>query len=294
MALQRLFIKQDQTLNFFRINAHLDTISLMTDLFATLSASDKRRNLLIFLRTGPKDWGAIKEQLDVTSAGMIPQIKILEDARLITRTGSVYSLTTMGYSLAIHLEKLTKTAQLFDKDPVFWDEHNLDVIPDDLIRDIADLGEYQLLTVPDADLFDINPFLDNLKSSKTVTGISHHCHPSFPRFFTALAEHGVKSSLVLTPAVYSIIRQRYPEFLEIYLPLPNAELYVLKRDLKLSCAISDSYFSMSLFFRTGAFDTTRDVVSRDSSAIRWGERLVEYYRQQSVRIDAIGQDLPQT
>jgi|GEM_PF-5608324 len=133
----------------------------------------------------------------------------------------------MGLALATHVDKLTKTTEFFERDLAFWHEHNLDVIPCDLINDISDIGEYTLLTVPEADLFDSNPFLNNLKNSKTVTGITHHCHPSFPRFFSALAENGVKSSLVFTPAVYSIIRERYPEFLEEYLPRPNAELSVL-------------------------------------------------------------------
>ena len=78
----------------------------MTDLFATLSASDKPRNLMFPLKTGPKD-GCTIEELGVTSAGMIPQIRIREEAHLITRSGSIYSPTLMGFALAIHMDKLT-------------------------------------------------------------------------------------------------------------------------------------------------------------------------------------------
>ncbi len=264
----------------------------MTDLFATISASEKRRNLMIYLRKGPKNWGAIKEQLGVTSAGMIPQIKILEDARLITRSGNIYSLTTLGLVLATHIDKLTKTTDFFGRDLAFWDDHNLDVIPSDLLNEISDIGKYDLLIVPEAAIFDINPFLENLRDSKTVTGILHHCHPSLPPFFSALAKNGVKSSLVFTPSVYSLLKERFPWFLEEYLPLPRAEAYVLKHDLKLSCAISDTYFSLSLFFRTGAFDTARDITSRDPCAIKWGERLVAHYREQSVKVESPGQAVP--
>lgn len=259
----------------------------MTDLLNVVSASDKRRNLMILLTTGPKGWDTIKSELSVTSAGMIPQIRILEDARLITRVGSVYILTIVGYTVAAHLTSLTRTIALFERDLEFWDDHDLNVIPDDLLRDIADLGNYQLLTVPDENLFDINPFLDNLRNSRIITGISHHCHPKFPQFFGALAENGVKSSLVFTPAVFSLLTTKYPEFLKTYLALPHAEMYVLKHDLKFSCAITDSYFSMSLFYRNGAFDTKHDIVSRDPSAIRWGERLVDYYRRNSEKIESV-------
>jgi predicted transcriptional regulator len=218
---------------------------------------------------------------------MIPQIRILEDSRLIARMGSVYLLTEVGYVLAAHLRSLSRTIDLFGRDLTFWAEHDLNVIPDELLRDIADLGNYQLLTVPDADLFDIDPFLDNLRNSRTVTGIAHHCHPKFPQFFGALAENGVELSLVFTPAVYALLTSKYPDLVNTYFDLPHVEIFVLKNDLKLSCAITDSYFSMSLFYRNGAFDTKHDVISRDVSALRWGERLVEHYRGNAEKIESL-------
>ncbi|WML67368.1 MAG: hypothetical protein METHP_00887 [Methanoregula sp. SKADARSKE-2] len=86
----------------------------MTDLFATLSASDKRRNLMILLKTGPND-GCTIEELGVTSANMIPLIRIREEAHLITQSGSIYSLMLIGLALATRMDKLTRMAEFFEK-----------------------------------------------------------------------------------------------------------------------------------------------------------------------------------
>ena len=67
----------------------------MSDLLSVISASEKRRNLLILLNSGPKEWDEIKNTLSVTSTGMLPQVKILEEERLIA-SGKNFSLTPMG------------------------------------------------------------------------------------------------------------------------------------------------------------------------------------------------------
>ena len=59
----------------------------MNELLNVISASDKRRNLLILLNSGPQEWDDIKRILNVTSTGMLPQVKILEEEHLIERDG---------------------------------------------------------------------------------------------------------------------------------------------------------------------------------------------------------------
>lgn len=91
----------------------------MSELLNIISASDKRRNLLILLTHGPKEWDEIKKTLSVTSTGMLPQVKILEEEGLIERTERKFSLTPMGVVLSAHMEPLVKTMEIFDKNKKF-------------------------------------------------------------------------------------------------------------------------------------------------------------------------------
>jgi predicted transcriptional regulator len=256
----------------------------MNELLNVISASDKRRNLLILLNSGPKEWDDIKKILKVTSTGMLPQVKILEEERLIDREGRKFSLTPMGKVLATQMEPLIRTMEVFDRDRKFWQEHNIGVLPHEILLTIGDLGNYEIVEVPDEDLFNINPFLASLAQAKTIRGITHTVHPKFPEFFTALARKGTQSSLILTPNVYKIVSENYADLLAEYLRCSTACLYVSKENLKFSFAVSDTYFSISLFYNSGIFDSKHDVTSRDASALSWGDQIFSYYRKQSKKI----------
>jgi predicted transcriptional regulator len=258
----------------------------MNELLNVISASDKRRNLLILLNSGPQEWDDIKRILKVTSTGMLPQIKILEEEHLIERDGRRFSLTPMGRVLTAYMEPLVRTMDIFDQQKKYWDEHYLDALPYELFLDIRELGKYQILETADEEIFGISEFLNNIMRAKMIKGISHTVHPKFPDFFLNLAKKGVPVSLILTPGVYKIIREKYGDVLEEGLKYKTSTVYVSKKDIKFSYIITDSYFSLSLFYNNGVFDSKHDVISYDSSALAWGDRLFSYYRKEAEKIDS--------
>jgi predicted transcriptional regulator len=259
----------------------------MNELLNVISASDKRRNLLILLNSGPQEWDDIKRILNVTSTGMLPQIKILEEEHLIERNGRIFFLTPIGKVLTTHMEPLIKTMDVLDKNRKFWGEHNLSVLPPEILFQIAELGNYQIAENPDVEIFDVNTFLKNISTSKVLKGISHTVHPKYPSFFLTLAKKGVDTSLILTPGVYEVIREKYRNLLEEWLECKNAHLYVPSEDIKFSFVVTDTYFSISLFYTSGVFDSKNDVVSFDPSARNWGERIFSYYQKQSKKIESL-------
>ena len=60
-----------------------------------------------------------------------------------------------------------------------------------------------------------------------------------------------------------------------------------RKRFKFSFTVTDSYFSLSLFYNNGVFDSKNDVVSNDPSALRWGERIFSYFLKQSEKIEKI-------
>ena len=258
---------------------------MMSELLSIISASDKRRNLLILLNSGPREWDDIKRILNVTSTGMLPQIKILEDEKLIERDGRMFSLTPMGKVLAAHMEPLIRTMEIFDRNRKFWSEHNIDVLPFDILVDIRCLGNYFIIENSDEEIFDVSSFLKNISTAKTLKGLAHTVHPTWPAFFMNLAKKGVECSLVFTPGVLKIMHEKYPGWVGEYLGLGNTSIYVTKKDFKFSYTVTDSYFSISLFYNTGFFDSKNDVASNDPSAIQWGERIYDYLLEHAEKVE---------
>ena len=259
----------------------------MNDLLNVISASDKRRNLLILLNSGPREWDEIKKILMVTSTGMLPQIKILEEEHLIEREGRRFSLTPMGGVLTSYLEPLIRTMDIFDQNKKYWQEHNLEAIPYELLLDIREIGNYQILETADEEIFGISEFLNNIFRAKRIKGISHTVHPKFPDFFLNIAKKGIPVSLILTPGVFKIIREKYCDILEEGLKFKTSTVYVAKKDIKFSYIITDTYFSLSLFYNNGMFDAKHDVISYDPSALAWGERVFSHYLNNAEKIESL-------
>jgi len=259
----------------------------MADLLNVIISSEKRRNLLILLNDGPRMWDEIKLQLNVTATGMLPQIKILEDEHLLEREDKKIALTPMGRVVVNHMEPFVKTVDVFGRHKKFWQEHAIGELPQEILADIGDLGNYWIIENKDEEIFDINPFLKNISQAKMVKGISHTIHPRYPRFFLNLAKKGVESSLILTPGVFKITKEQYHDLLQEYLNCESTSLYVSKKEIKFSFTVTDSYFSISLFYNNGVFDSKNDVISQDPSARAWGERIFSHYQKLSEKIETL-------
>ncbi|MEN6610512.1 MAG: winged helix-turn-helix domain-containing protein [Methanoregulaceae archaeon] len=260
----------------------------MADLLSTIISSDKRRNVLLLLQEGPQTLEDIKSRLNVTATGMLPQLRILESEFLIQRSDRNYELTIIGKTIVSHLDPFIRTVDVFNRNKKFWREHLLSEIPEDILLGIRDLGDYQILETPDEEIFGINAFIDNLVGAKDVKGLSHTVHPRFPGFFMDLAKRGVKSSLVFTPGVYRILQEKYPGWMDEYLDLDTTEVWVTNRDFKFSYAVTDRYFSLSIFYANGIFDNKNDIISYDPSARAWGEKIHAYLLTQSEKIESAG------
>jgi predicted transcriptional regulator len=102
-----------------------------------------------------------------------------------------------------------------------------------------------------------------------------------------LAKKGVETSLILTPGVFQVIKEKYRNLLEEWLECKNAHLYIPSEDIKFSFVVTDTYFSISLFYTSGVFDSKNDVVSFEPSARNWGERIFSYYQKQSKKIESL-------
>ena len=259
----------------------------MADLLNVIISSEKRRNLLILLNDGPRMWDEIKLQLNVTATGMLPQIKILEEEHLIERDGKKFALTPIGSVLVKHMEPFIQTVDVFSRHKKFWQEHALGELPDEILLDIRDLGDYGIIENKDEEIFDINTFLKNISQAKILKGISHTIHPGYPKFFSDLAKKGVESSLILTPGVFKITKEQYHDLLEEYLNCELTSLYVSKKDIRFSFTVTDSYFSISLFYNNGVFDSKNDVISHDPSARAWGDRIFSHYQELSEKIETL-------
>jgi predicted transcriptional regulator len=190
----------------------------------------------------------------------------------------------MGRLIAEFLYPVVKTLRVVDEHEEFWKEHDLEAIPQHLLMRISELGGCKLIKSGIEDLYEPHKeFLDNISRSKIIRGISPIFFPIYPEFFLQQAQKEVEISLILTKNVYDKINREYYDALAQGLSLDNTKIYICD-DMKLACIVTDCFFSLSLFFKNGIFDSQIDLVSFDESALKWGRDLFDYYRNRSVEI----------
>lgn len=258
----------------------------MVDLLSVVTSSHKRRKLLLLLQHKPRTLEEIKHTLNVNATGMLPQIRILEKKKLVKQEGRKYALTELGHVVTVHLNPLVKTLEVIEKNEEFWYEHDIKAIPFPMLTKIDELNDFQIIENTVEELYEPHKeFLDNISKSKKVRGISPIVHPIYHNFFLQLAEKGTDISIILTRKAFNKLETEYKDLLVRGLSFNNVYLYIFDDDIKLACVVTDIYFSISLFFKNGVFDSQNDLICFDESAILWGEELFNYYKGRSHKID---------
>jgi len=257
----------------------------MSDLLGIITLSDKRKKLLLFLADGQKTWDEIKITLHVTATGILPQIKILEDEKLIIREGKQFSLTEIGSLIVRLLKPFDQTLGVLEQERKFWDEHHIYALPDEFLPRLGELGEVRIIECSVEDSFEPHTqFIESLRQAKKIKGISPIVHPIYPSLFLNLTKEQKEVSLILTKTAFDKIKKEFYDMLMEGLKLPNADLYIFDGDIRFAHIVTDHHLSISFFLNNGLFDSKKDLVSVSKSALQFGEDLFTYYKERSSKI----------
>ncbi len=251
--------------------------------------SEKRKELLLFLREGPKTIAEIKTHLDVGAVAILPQLKKLRENSLVVKKGDVYSLSPLGISIAGTMQSMVNLLSVFENRYDYWASHSVGCLPIPLRRRIGELSSYTFSESHDGTrLFEPHrEFVENIRKSKKVSGISSIFHPIYPSLFLDFAKKGMNVSILVTLPVYKRIKEEFTTELSEFIKFENTSFYVCSKKIEFSYAVTDRFLSLSLPFPDGRFDYKEDVMCFDTAAIQWGEDLFAHYRDISEKITEI-------
>lgn len=251
--------------------------------------SEKRKDLLLFLKEGPKTIREIKEYLNTSDVAILPQIKKLRDNSLVLKTENTYILSPLGIAVAERMQAMMSLFNVFGNHYEFWATHAVECLPASLRSRIGDLENCTFSEPPDwAHLFEPHrEFVEKLTISEKISGISSIFFPLYPSLFLSFAKNGANVALLVTLPVYERIKGEYSKELREFLSLDNTSFYVCDEKIGFSHVVTDKFLSLSLPFSSGAFDHTQDVLCSDPGALKWGEDLFAYYRDKSEKITEI-------
>lgn len=254
-------------------------------LISFLVISEKREKLLLLLSGGPKTLSEIRDSLEVTSSGIIPEIRKLEEKMLIYQENREYVITDIGAVVAEFMCQLEWTLRIFSIDSKFWIEHNISGIPIEFRLRLHELGNYEIIRSTPNDIFrPHNEYLKNLLNARWMKAVSPVLHPKYPNYVIDLADRGVPVSIIATRELLGTLKEKYNDEMRKGLEYENTDINVCDENISLSFSVTDFFLSMRLFLKDGNYDFYQNILSFDKSAIRWGEDLFNYYARRSKKV----------
>jgi predicted transcriptional regulator len=263
-------------------------MSMELQLIDTIFFSDKRKNLLLLLKDGPKTIEEIKTRLEVSSSPIMAQIRILLKEGLLVQKDDSYELSLKGKLIVPKMEPLLSTFKVFDENHDYWARQNLRTLPLHLLERIGELGSCRELVPERTHIFDYPPeIMDPLYKSKTVMEISSFFRPGYPSLYLDLAKRGIEVSLILERPIYERLVSDFREDVEEFLNLKNTSIFVCDNRIELASSIvTDRFIALSMISKEGRY-YNHEMVSFEKSALSWGQELFNYYKNLSEQITQI-------
>ena len=269
-------------LYFIRTHKKIDkTMDLVSD-YVRLPSSEVRLEILLSLDKRPKALSELKDETDRRNTTILHALNDLAEINLVTQEGKDYKLTTLGFIESTLLQYSVNMASTLQKFQEFWLMHDISGIPKQHLFQIGVLKNASLIEAQDTHIGKVHEsYLDMMKSSKYVKGISPVFHPDFLQLYQNLLKKGTKIELILTSDIVEEIISKV-DLKEFSQYIKNGQLTIFQKEkLQVALTVTDKVISLGLFTTNGVYDYNVDLIDSDPNAREWGEGLYEYYRKGS-------------
>jgi predicted transcriptional regulator len=250
--------------------------------------SERRRNLLIFLKDRPRSIDEIQEHLCADSISILPQLKKLKDRKLVIQKDHTYELSIMGKVIVEKMPPLLDTLEVLEDNFDYWSRRNFEGIPHTLRNRILELKNCKLIRPDLSHMFELDrEFVENLLLSRQVLGFSSYFHPSFISLYLEIAKKEAEISLMLTEPVLKRFKADYIEDLQTLIGFEHVNLSLFPKDSKLAgFTVTDKFFLLTAFPQIKSFEH-ESLFSSEPQALKWGTDLFSHLQKEAVQVKEI-------
>ena len=246
--------------------------------------STMRTKIIISIYEKSKNLEDLRTELEKPSATILHGLKELENLNYVKKLNKYYSLTSNGYMLAVNMIKLIENWYSIDRNKIFWNNHSLNDLPEESIKNLYQLKNSQCISSTNKDLSKAyTTYMDlisNCKNLKIILPIYSENHMN--KLIDLIKKGKTKSLEILTTEkVINSIKQgkKYKKALEEY---KNIKLSVLDENIKIYLTVSEKFVSLNLFFKDGHYDDSQLLLDKTEEGIIWGNDLFNFYENKTV------------
>ena len=225
----------------------------------------------------------LRIDLNKPSATILHGLKELENKNLISKFQKYYQLTSNGYLLTTNMLKLIDNWYSINRNKIFWNNHDLSGIPNESIKQIYLLKDCEYVKSTTSDLS--NAFNNYTKLLKTAENIKIilpiYSENHFKHIIKLLTKGKVKTlELIITNDIMTSIKKK-SKFEKSLLNNEKVKIKIINEPLNLFLTTSESFMSLTLFFKDGHYDDSQILIGKTENSIIWGQHIHRLYGKRS-------------
>jgi predicted transcriptional regulator len=272
------------------INDILNFYEEVKDDLKFLNTSSVRIKIMLILSEGPKKTKDLRELMGIQSSTILHGITELEKQNLVSRKGDDFYLSELGEITALKLTDMIRTSISLKKFQKLWLNHEIDVIPHELLMEIGDLRNSKLIEAEYDDIAKTHGIHARIiLNAGKLKGVSPIFYSDYIESFEVILNKNIDVELILTEDVLKkTIESHDPENLENLNKLISGnqlKIWEIKEDVKTAFTVTDKAITFGLFSKNGKYDSTRLLVSDHKDAIGWCSKLFDYYLKRAQKVD---------
>jgi|Deesub1362A_J573_1020465.scaffolds.fasta_scaffold14061_2 predicted transcriptional regulator len=240
--------------------------------------SFKKMGILLNLLSREYRISEMAKELSLSKSSISYYVNELQKLGFIERTPRI-KLTNTGKILAHQFQLLKLNWEFLNRDVEFWNEHDLESIPEHMLLRISELGNYRIVKSGKAELLKyLQYFRSTVSSASFVRVVSSVLLPECVSVLSRISRDA-EVSMLISDDVLSTLSEHYSSELTTLLE-NGVEIYVIE-NLRILCLVTDRAICLGLYFKSGEFDIRCGLFSHEKSAISWGLDLFEMLKSKS-------------
>ena len=246
-----------------------------------LAKSEIRLKILSELQKKPKSVKELVNATKITYSSISSNITKLEENNHITKKKNKYHLNPLSKIYYENLMDFKVSVDLINDYNDFWNNHNIDQLSIDSVKNIIDLKDSKLVKTTPLDIYKThNVNKEHMMESNNVKAIFPYLHPEYPELIEHILKNEGKVELIIPRNMFQeLILKINGKVRKKATKNGKLKVYTTKDDLKLYLTLCDDTMSLGLFKNDGSFDQNRLLISKSEESQFWAENLFESIKQ---------------
>lgn len=239
--------------------------------------SEIRLKILNELYNHPNNVRGLVKNTKITYSSISSNISKLEQNCHIKKINKKYHINPMTEIYFKTLMDFKNSIDLIRDYDGFWDNHDLNQLSMDSLKNITDLKGSELIETTPIDIYKThNTIKEHLMKTKSLKAIFPYLHPEYPLLIENILNKEGSVELIIPKSIHSAITSGIDfKTRKNASKDGNLNIYPIDTDLKVYLTICDETMSLGLFKNDGSFDQNRILISENERSQKWAGNLFE-------------------